>query len=377
MPIEGSLREFALTDIFQLLHLSRKTGELKILREPSGTRGLVIFNRGAVVGASLDEASPRLGYMLLNAGKITEADLHRADQLYSEDPSRSWIDIFRLMEVVEASEMERFVRFLVEEYAYEILGWKDGAFSFGEREIDDAECVTLIPVELILMEGARRADEMSALATTIESPSAVPRLSERAGEGGVLDLAPEDWEVFGRVDGMSDVKSIAWTLGRTEVEVSKIVSRLAELGLVEIGDEEEIARTRPPHEVSLDRAEELIERDEVPEARRQIESVLKRHPDEPRAHLLRARVLEQSGDWLGATEAYERTLGIDPLAAEARQRLGLVRLKLGDIDGAAREWTAYLRMVPEAGDRRRVERAISAARELQAVLSEIDGRENP
>jgi hypothetical protein len=35
MPIEGSLREFALTDIFQLLHLSRKTGELRIVREPT------------------------------------------------------------------------------------------------------------------------------------------------------------------------------------------------------------------------------------------------------------------------------------------------------------------------------------------------------
>jgi len=377
MPIEGSLREFALTDIFQLLHLSRKTGELRIVREPSGSTGLVIFSRGTVVGTVLDEASPRLGYMLLNAGKITEADLHRADQLHSEDPSRSWVDILASMEVVDSTEMAKYIRFEAEETAYEILGWEAGKFFFEERHVDDSECVTLIPVESILMEGARRADEMSALATTIESPTAVPRLSERAGEGGTLDLTPEEWEVLGRVDGVSDVKSIAWTLGRNEVEVVKILSKLAELSLVEIGDEEEIARTRPPHEVALDQAESLLERGEVREARRHITSVLKRHPEEPRAHLLTARALERSGEWLGATEAYEKTLTIDPLAAEARQRLGLVRLRMGDIEGAAREWTAYLRMMPDSADKQTVERAINAVRELQIVVDEFDGRENP
>jgi hypothetical protein len=377
MPIEGSLREFALTDIFQLLHLSRKTGELRIVREPSGSTGLVIFNRGTVVGTILDEASPRLGYMLLNAGKITEADLHRADQLHSENPSRSWTDILASMEIVEPSEMDRFIRFQMEETAYEIVRWEDGKFFFEERDVDESECVTLIPVESILMEGARRADELSALATAIESPRSVPRLSERAGEGGTLDLAPEDWEVLGRIDGASDVKSIAWTLGRNELEVSKVISKLAELSLVEIGDEEEIARTKPPQEISLDQAESLLERGEVREARRRITSVLKRHPEEPRAHLLAARALERSGDWLGATEAYEKTLSVDPLAAEARQRLGLVRLRLGDIAGAAREWTAYLRMTPDSAERRIVERAIGAVRELQTVLDEFDERENP
>ncbi len=104
--------------------------------------------------------------------------------------------------------------------------------------------------------------------------------------------------------------------------------------------------------------------------------MLKRHPEEPRAHLLAARALERSGDWLGATEAYERTLAIDPLAVEARQRLGLVRLKMGDIEGAAREWTAYLRMAPDSVDKGTVERAIDAVRELQIVLDVLDGRED-
>ncbi len=377
MPIEGSLREFALHDIFQLLHLSRKTGELKVVAEPAGLGGKIVFQSGAVVDADLDEAKPRLGYMLLNAGKITEADLHRADQLHADSPDRNWIGIFGSLGVVDQADLDKYAKFQVEEFVYEILGWQDGRFSFSEREVEEAQCVTWVPVESLLMEGARRADELSALATTIGSPSSIPRLSEKAAtEGGVLDLTPLEWEVIGRVDGFSDVKSIAWTLGRSELEVSKIVSKLAVQGLLEIASQQE-ARAKPPHELALDQAEQLIEREDLRSARREIDSVLRGNPDEPRAHYLAARILERTGDVEAAAKGYEKTLNIDPLAAEARQRLGLVRLKLGDIDGAAREWTAYLRMVPDGAERRRVERAMTAVRELQTVLGEFDGREHP
>jgi tetratricopeptide (TPR) repeat protein len=376
MPIEGSLRDFGLHDIFQLLHLSRKTGELKVVREPSGLRGAVIFSGGAVVNAEVDESAPRLGYMLLNAGKITEADLHRADELRTAEPNRSWKEIFGSLGVAE-EDLEKYATFQVEEFVYEILGWKDGRFSFAERPVAESESVTWISVESLLMEGARRADELSALSAKIDSPDAVPRLSERAAtEGSVLDLTPEEWEVVGGIDGVSDVKTIAWTLGRSEFEVSKVVSSLVEKGLVEVGTHDD-ARTKPPHEVELDRVERLVEADELDAARRQIDRLLRAYPEEPRAHYLAARIRERSGDLRSAAEGYRKTLSFDPLAEEARRRLGLVRLKLGDLGGAEREWTAYLRMAPDTVERRRVERAMVAVRELQKILSEFDGREQP
>ncbi len=227
------------------------------------------------------------------------------------------------------------------------------------------------------MEGARRADELSQLSTAIDSRRAVPRLSERAaGDSGVLDLKPEEWEVLGRIDGVSDVKSIATTLGRSEFDVSKVVSSLAERGLLEIGSQDS-SRTRPPHEIMLDRAADLIERGQLDEARDKLGSVLDALPDEPRGHYLAARILEREGKLGEAANSYEETLSLDPLAAEARQRLGLVKLKLGDIEGASHEWKAYLRMAPDSPERRRVERAMTALHDLELVLGELDGREHP
>jgi hypothetical protein len=373
MPIEGSLREFELGDIFQLLHLARKTGELRVIREPTGLRGAAIFSGGAVVAADVDEGTPRLGYMLLNAGKITEADLNHADKLRSENRDRSWAEIFESLCIVETQDLEKYVKFHVEESIYEMLGWQDGKFAFGERPLKKSDSVTWLPVESLLMEGARRADELSVLASAIDSPSAVPRLSERAAtDGGIIDLSPEEWEVVGRIDGVGDVKSIAWTLGRSEFEIAKVVSGLAEQGLIEIESEDE-GHARPAPGSLMDLLEQEIERNQLDSARTRLDSMLETDPEEPRAHYLSARIRERTGELSAAMEGYEFALGLDPQAGDVQQRLGLVRLKQGDLDGAAREWTAYLRQAPDTNERRRVERAMTALRELQIIMGEFDG----
>ena len=296
----------------------------------------------------------------------------RAEEMRAANPRRSWGEVIRSMDVVSIEDLEKFLRFQVEETVYELLDWREGRFSFAERAIADSERITRISPESLLMEGARRADELSVL-PAIESTSAVPKLSPRAAEGGALDLTPEEWEVIGGVDGSSDVKSIAWALGRSELEVSKIISRLVLQGLLEVSANE-ANRTKPPHEAALDVAEALIEQREFDPARGRIDAILRVHPGEPRAHFLISRLKEESGDLEAAAKGYETTLSFDPLAEHARLRLGLVRAKLGDIKGATHEWTAYLRVAPDSAERRCIERGIRAARELQLVLGEFDGR---
>ena len=371
MPIEGSLREFAVQDIFQLMHLSRKTGELVIVREPSRQAGSVIFDSGAVVRADLGGNVPNLGHLLLNAGKITQADLDRAERVQRENPREGWTDIFAEMGVISSEEMAKYVKFQVEELVLDILDWERGTFSFEERDLVDSEKLTWIPTESLLMEGARRTDELSALPTAIESDDAVPRLCEGAGEGGMLDLTPEEWEVLGRIDGQADIKAISWALSRSEFEVSKVVSRLVDHGLVELGRPED-SRSQPPQDVALDNAEDLIERGELGKAQGRIDSVLHDHPEESRALYLRAFLAERAGELSDALRGYKRTLEVDPLAADARLRLGLVSLRRGDLDRAVDEWTAYLRMSQDSPQKRQLERALAAASELQKSLIELE-----
>src|SRR5207253_2035830 len=78
MPIEGPLRELGIHDVFQLLDLSRKTGVLRVASELREDEGVVFFDNGRVVQATIRSTAMTTEMALLQAGRVTEADLVRA-----------------------------------------------------------------------------------------------------------------------------------------------------------------------------------------------------------------------------------------------------------------------------------------------------------
>jgi hypothetical protein len=78
MAIEGPLRELGIHDVFQLLDLSRKTGSLRVTSALRDNEGIVSFESGRVVSASIRTNPHPLGALLVKAGKISEGDLERA-----------------------------------------------------------------------------------------------------------------------------------------------------------------------------------------------------------------------------------------------------------------------------------------------------------
>src|SRR5918997_3570526 len=115
MAIEGPLRELALSDVFQLLDLSRKTGTLTITHESRHRPAVVRFDRGAVTGAELGEAHERIGHLLLRAGKVTERHIEHARRLQERTPGTPLGTILVEQGVVAPEDMKRQHRFQIEE----------------------------------------------------------------------------------------------------------------------------------------------------------------------------------------------------------------------------------------------------------------------
>ena len=88
MALEGTLRDFSLADIFQLIGLQRKTGVLT-LRSKEDTV-TVTFLDGKVVGAdSLDRRlENRLGSVLIRTGYLSQDQLNRALEIQKETLQR-------------------------------------------------------------------------------------------------------------------------------------------------------------------------------------------------------------------------------------------------------------------------------------------------
>ena len=75
MALEGSISDFGLADIFQLISLQRKAGELVLTNKEISIT--VLFDNGMIVGAETTnrEDKEKIGRILVRANKITEKQL--------------------------------------------------------------------------------------------------------------------------------------------------------------------------------------------------------------------------------------------------------------------------------------------------------------
>jgi len=219
MAIEGPLRELGIHDVFQLLDLSRKTGVLRVTSEVRHNAGTIHFEEGTVVYAEIRSNPHPLGSLLLRTGKIAEADLERArDMQQRQGDKRRLGEILVALGAITPRELERQLRFQVEEVIFEVMSWREGYFSFTEGPLTDVPpaATVRIPTEALLMEGARRIDEWSRIESRIPHLGVIAALAPPPSDGGgELDLLPPEWEVLAVVDGQRDVRAIARELGRS------------------------------------------------------------------------------------------------------------------------------------------------------------------
>ncbi|HEY4218368.1 MAG TPA: DUF4388 domain-containing protein [Gemmatimonadaceae bacterium] len=201
MAIEGPLRELGIHDVFQLLDLSRKTGVLRVSSQLREDEGLVFFDGGRVVQASIRSKPPGT-----DSGAFTQR------------------------------ELDRQVRLQIESAVFELMSWREGFFSFEERTRDEmpGNARVTVSTESLLMEGARRIDEWSRIADLVPSLAVIPALApvQNDRDGAMLDLLPHEWQVLTMIDGGRDLREIAAALARDEFEIAKIAYGLATTGIV-------------------------------------------------------------------------------------------------------------------------------------------------
>jgi hypothetical protein len=310
MPIEGALREFGIHDVFQLLDLSRKTGMLRVKSELRNDEGVVYFDSGRVVHARI-RSKPV---------EIPDAMTER--------------------------ELERLMRQQIETVVFELMSWREGMFSFEERELGDVGGKKRIQVatESLLMEGARRIDEWSRIADKIPNLAVVPVLAATSPEHETqLDLLPHEWEVLTMIDGERDLRAIAAALGRSEFEVAKVAYGLVTTGVVEIRQRKRVSTSMAAPMAAVDPAVE------------------------------RARLLGTSPGRAEALAELRQLARQHPTTPEVQLELGYAAARAGDFKGARTAWETFLKLAPSHSAAARVKPALEAASNLQHAVEVHSG----
>jgi len=193
MSLAGRLEELAMSDIFQILSVGRKSGTF-IIQGGKGT-ALILFKNGLIFRAETDDLEGDLGDNLLDAGLIKDTIRNMAVEVKKKLPSKSIAEILFDFGSVNKAAIDKIARKRIEKIISRILLWKDGDFQF---ELDDLtlEGKTKLPdfgwelskglsPEYLLMEGARIHDE-----STQNSLSPCKEFSAEDSEQSRWD---EDW----------------------------------------------------------------------------------------------------------------------------------------------------------------------------------------
>lgn len=368
MAIEGPLHELSLTDVFQLLDMSKKTGTLTIRADGRIHPATVRFERGGVVEVDVPDRRSSIGHRLLRAGKVTERQLELARRHVGADRPQPIGAVLARLGMVAETEVKRQLRNEIEELVCELVHWQDGYFRFDEGSVPLAEVHVRVPCESVLMEAARRMDEWALLRPNIPDMEVTPVLCTDGEAGFVLDLRPIDWEMLAEVDGRRTLREIATELGRGDFEVAKVAHGLASGGVIEILETPNLVPASTTIDEGLREVGAALSRRDYTRAHRLAERLLEERPDHAGLHLLSGRALLGLSRLPQALERLERAVLLDPLSADAHGRLAVAAARSGAFERAREAWEIVLRLSDlPASDRAEVARAAEAAMVLHTM----------
>jgi len=234
MDLQGSIDRFELSDIFQLLSASKKSGTLGIQRGEDVV--MVYFRGGDIVFAYNPNRKLKLGDLLIRKKKLTTSQLERAMRIQRELRTRKRLgELLVLESFITRKDLEDVVRQQVEDVIYDLLRWETGNFKFYENKFPTQEDVTInISTENLILESVRRLDELEEIQKKLPAFDTVVGLAVTETRR-TKDIALEagEWNVLTLVDGRRDMRQIIEESRLGKLETMKRLAGLLLAGLVE------------------------------------------------------------------------------------------------------------------------------------------------
>ncbi len=233
MALAGTLKDFGLPDIVQLIGLQRKTGTLHLKTEGESVN--VVFESGNIVAAdsSMSRPSDRIGNALVMQGAITQEQLDKTLLLQKQTMQRLG-HVLISEKIVSEDALRKAVEAQLFQVVFRLFRWRQGDYAFETQNTVDYERTGAVSLgaDFVLMEGIRMVDEWPIIERRIPSVASVFRrvvdqsqiqakgapeeegldglLSDLSpGQGGAkLALSADELLVYNAVDGKKSCQQI-------------------------------------------------------------------------------------------------------------------------------------------------------------------------
>lgn len=212
VALNGNLRDFGISEVFQLIGQQRKTGILRVRDNANEVEAH--FDEGRIVAAAPAGAEgAALCEMLVRCGALAQNQLRKLQS--GRDLGEGMSAVLVREGGLSASVVTEIEDLLTRETLFDLLRWADGSFHFVAQAVaHDRNPESLLGAEQVLMDGLRMVDEWSAFASEAPSPQLIYRrrgsLEEfRASKTAHTQPNPGEVErLFLLIDGRSNVRRV-------------------------------------------------------------------------------------------------------------------------------------------------------------------------
>jgi hypothetical protein len=168
MALKGTLKDFGIADILQLIGQQQKTGHLVLTQK--GDSVTVSFKDGNIIRAESNSRNRKdlIGSMLVNASLVTEQQLEFALETQKRTLQRLG-DVMVGQGVITIEKFREMVQLQTSETLFRLFNWKNGNYEFEQKDIEVDPALTPLRAESVLMEGFRRVDEWPVVRKRITS----------------------------------------------------------------------------------------------------------------------------------------------------------------------------------------------------------------
>ncbi len=160
MAFKGTLKEFKVPDILQLVSLQKKTGILTFT-SPEGFITLIIED-GMIVGVDAfpRKIETRVGNVLVKQDLISKEMLDRALDIQKKRGKKVG-EVLVEMKIIEEDTVGKALKNQATEIILSLFKWKSGEYNFKVMDFIDSGMKSLKPIQTdgLIMEGVQMLDE--------------------------------------------------------------------------------------------------------------------------------------------------------------------------------------------------------------------------
>jgi hypothetical protein len=233
MALKGTLGDFPLPDIFQLIIHQRKSGILTV--NSNGDFFKIGIENGSIVMADYIPKYRKnyLGEMLLKAKLINEQQLNKSLHIQKQTFKKIGDILVNDLKAISKEELSQFLNLQIKEIIFKLFSITEGEYEFQPMRVNyDRELIKPVSSEFILMEGMRIIDEWPQIRKYIPYFGIVFKRTKEP-----LSLSEKEKRIYELVDGIKSVREII-DVGRIgEFETCYILSKFIMNGFIEKAEE--------------------------------------------------------------------------------------------------------------------------------------------